>query len=157
MIRNEYSSNSTIHSGFNTPNTTADVEINTVNTIAVNAELIKLIKYKLKKSRKKHDFTYHYLYFCYVIGYLKNSHKKFKDTEYVNIHYKTMVSIISKFKYTEIVSNLLSWGIIATDDEYQVGLKSKGYKLLPPYNIPTKPIILKDDKIKIKLNSFNNK
>jgi hypothetical protein len=45
MIRNEYSSNSTIHSGFNTPNTTAEVERNTVNTIVVNAELIKLIKY----------------------------------------------------------------------------------------------------------------
>jgi hypothetical protein len=157
MTRNEYSSNSTIHSGFNTPNSTAEVEINTVNTITVNSDLIKLIKFKLKKSRKKHDFTYHYLYFCHVIGYLKNSHKKFKDTEYANIHYKTMVSIISKYKYSEIVSNLLSWGIIATDDEYQAGFKSKGYKLLPPYDVPNKTIIIKDDKINMKLTQFKNK
>ena len=157
MTRNEYSSNSTIHSGFNTPNTTAEVEIYTVNTITVNSDLIKLIKFKLKKSRHRYDFTYHYLYFCHVIGYLKNSHKKFMDTEYANIHNKTMVSVISKYKYSEIVSNLLSWGIIATDDEYQAGFKSKGFKLSPPYDVPNKTIIIKDDKINMKLTQFNSK
>jgi hypothetical protein len=68
-----------------------------------------------------------------------------------------MVSIISKYKYSEIVENLLVWGIIESDGEYQPGRKSKGYKLLSPYDVPNKTIKIKDDKINMKLTQFKNK
>lgn len=157
MYKNEYSSNSTIHSGWSESNLTNEIEVNTVNSINVNSELVKLVKHKLKKSHDKRDFTYHYLYFCDTIGYLKYSHKKFRDTEYVNIHYKTMVSIISKYKYSEIVKNLLAWGVIETDGLYQPGVKSIGYKLLPPYDRPNKTLDIDDDRINMKLTKFKNK
>lgn len=157
MNKNEYSYNRTIHTGWSESNLTNELILDTVNSINVNTELVKLVKQKLKKSCDKRDFTYHYLYFCYTIGHLKYTHKKFRVTEYVNIHYKTMVSIISKFKYTEIVRNLLAWGVIETDGVYQHGVKSTGYKLLSPYDKPNRTLNINDNRLNMKLSAFKNK
>ena len=139
------------------PEISQKIEGEYINYIYVNSELVKLVKQKLKKSANRLDFTFHYLYICHVIGELQHSHKKFKDREYANIHYKTITSVVSKYKYTKIIANLKNWGVIACNNKYQPGKESKGYKLLPPYNRPDKRVKINDNKLNMKLSEFKMK
>ena len=65
-----------------------------------------------------------------------------------------MVSIISKYKYSEIISNLIEWKIIESDSSYQVGNYSTGFKFLPPYDSGVRKIRVKDERINNKINRF---
>lgn len=124
------------------------------NYLYVNPGLVKIIKRKQREFSIRKDFTDHYLYFCSTIHYLLCADKRQKNKEYASINYKTMVSVISKFKFTEIVANLEEWEIIQSNESFRSGRYSKGYKLLPPYNSEVKRIPVKDKIINNKINRF---
>lgn len=120
------------------------------NDIYVSKDLKKVLKNKMTVVKK--NFIDHYLYFISTLHYLKYVNKKFKDSEYQNINYKIMSKIISEKKYSEIVGNLIQWGIIATDNTFRKNEKSIGYKVLPPFNNNIRKIKIKDKLINRKIN-----
>jgi len=125
-----------------------------VNYVYINPDLVKLLKRKEKKVRVRKCFLDDYIYFCGTISYLGQVDKRFKGREYVGISHEVMTSIISEYKYIEIINNLKEWEVIECDDSYQVGYKSKGYKLLKPYDTNLKKIMIKDELINSKINKF---
>lgn len=127
------------------------------NYLYVNSELYDLINSKQECYSSNKNFTYHYLYFCSTIGYLQNVDKRYKGKEYVNIHYKTMTEIVSKYIYSLMINNLKKWGVIGENKSYQVDRYSKSYKLKPPYNTNLKRVPIKDKLIIRKLNQFKMK
>lgn len=146
--------NQTNATGSNISWAKADSTFNEKNFLLVNPELVKVLKKKLKEVTVKKNFLYHYLYICHVIAYLKTTDKKFREMEYANINYKTAIKVISKYKYKQIITNLLEWGILECDNSVKIGYKSKGYKLKSPYDRNFKRIPVKDKKMNKKLNEF---
>lgn len=135
--------------------TTNPDSFNAVNYVFVTPGLVSFIRQILRGKNKK-KFLYHYLYLCGKISYLKHIDKRFENEEFVPVNYKVMSSIISRRKYLEIISDLVNWEIIEFTPSYQVGSRSKGFKLMPPYNQNFKRKAIKDELINKKLNNFKN-
>jgi hypothetical protein len=127
------------------------------NHVWVSKELRELVKKKLRSGKGKQTFFDHYLYFCSIVGHLAHNDRRYKDCDFVPIHYKTMASIISRKKYTEIFTNLQNWDVIEGDNSYSVGNKSKGYRLRHPYNQKFQQYPIKDSLINDKLNNNRKK
>jgi len=135
---------------WNATSTSEQLELQRENYIYCNSKLIDVVK--SREPRKKKTFLDHYLYFCSTIYYLNHVDKRYKNLEYAPINYKTMTSVISEYKYSGIVNNLIEWGIVSTDNQYIPNRKSKGYKLNQPYNTKMKKTMIKDKRINDKLN-----
>jgi hypothetical protein len=67
-----------------------------------------------------------------------------------------MIKVISKYKYKQIVTDLLDWDIVECDNIAIYGCKSKGYKLKAPFDISIKKIPIKDKKMNEKINQFKS-
>lgn len=130
------------------------IPFNPENFLYVNPGLVSFIRKKLREFDYRKNFTDHYLYFCSTINYLHHVDKRYKGKEYVPINYKIMVSVISKYKYPEIVSNLETWKVVESNESYRQNTYSKGYKLLSPYDSGIKRIPVKDVMINNKINRF---
>jgi hypothetical protein len=152
MENNEFVTTQTNAVKWSAPDSTENY-INENNYVKVNPKLVKYLKRKIKEEQgiKRTDLLYHYLYFCDAIIDLKIRNKKFKDIEYTHINYKTIIKVISKYKYKKIVNNLLDWGVVECDNIIKIGSKSKGYKLKPPFDTNFKEILIKDKKINEKI------
>lgn len=122
----------------------------------VNPDLTKLIREKTKRRKRRSRFTDHYLFFCSTIHLLRYSNKKNKDKEFISINHKLMEKFISKKYYTQIVQDLIDWGVIERDNHYIKEEKSIGYKLLPPYCSGVKKCLIKDDRLNKKLNAYRH-
>lgn len=125
---------------------------NSPNYVWVNPDLAIKIRQKLRRSIKRKNFLYHYLYFCSTIAQSSFLDKRYEDHEFVPINYKTMVSKISRTKYPDIKNDLINWEIIEVNESYQEGVSSKGFKLNPPYDQNLKRRKIKDELINQKLN-----
>lgn len=120
----------------------------------VNPDLTKLVREKTKRRKRRSRFTDHYLFFCSSIHLLRYSNKKNKDNEFISINHKLMEKFISKKYYTQIVQDLIDWGVIERDNHYIKDEKSIGYKLLPPYCSGIKKYKIRDERINKKLDTF---
>lgn len=119
------------------------------------SDLINQFKYRYIKKTNI-NLRYHYYYFVSSIYYLSSWTKQFKNDEYVPINYKVITNTISKKYYSEIKNNLIAWGVIESDNSYQVGEKSTGYKLTEKYLQDMKRLKIQDETINEKLNDFHN-
>jgi hypothetical protein len=137
----------------------AVVEDERLNCIYANPKLFDLLRTKPECYGSKKNFTYHYLYFCSTIWFLNNVDRRYQEEEYANINFKTMISVISREKYTEIVKNLLNWNIIERNPykKYQAGFYSKSYRLKEPYITGVKRIPIEDRLINRKINQHIRK
>lgn len=124
------------------------------NYLYINPELYDLINSKQECYSSKKNFIFHYFWFCSTIGFLKNTNNRYKEKEFVNINYKTMVSIISKHHYSKLTSDLKEWNVIEEDPSYQVGICSKSYRLKSPFNINLVRIPIEDKLINRKIDKF---
>lgn len=120
----------------------------------VNPDLIKLVREKTKRRKIRSRFTDHYLFFCSTIHLLRYSNKKNKDNEFISINHKLMEKFISKKYYTQIVQDLIDWGVIECDSRYIRDEKSIGYKLLLPYCSGIRKYKIMDGRINLKLDTF---
>ncbi len=125
--------------------------------IFVSPALVKLIKHKTAKLSPRKRFFDHYLWFCGNLYFLKHSIKENREKDFVSVNYKLISTIISKMHYADIIHNLTVWGIIACDNQYIPGEKSKGYKILPPYDKGAKKYLIKDTLLNQKLHIFRNR
>jgi len=130
-----------------------------LNCIYANPKLFDLLRTKPECYGSKKNFTYHYLYFCSTIWFLNNVDRRYQEEEYANINFKTMISVISRERYTEIVNNLLNWNIIERNPykKYQVGFYSNSYRLKEPYTTGVKRIPIEDRLISRKINQHRRK
>ena len=140
-------------SGWSTPDISDGyVDNNAPNYIWVKPILVTLIKQKLRRRKVRKSFLDHYLYLCSTVHYLKNIDRRYENKEFVPINSKILTSIISRREYSQIIRNLIEWGVIEVNDSYQADNFSKGFKLLPPYNTDLKRKTIKDKLINTNLN-----
>jgi hypothetical protein len=122
----------------------------------VNKDAENQIKDNLRDKQVKKDFLYHYLYVLSTIHHLMHVDKRFENKDFVHINYKIMSGIISRKKYTEIMINLINWGIIETNGSYCVGNFSKGYRITIQYNSNIKRIKVNDKLICKKITRYRD-
>lgn len=127
-------------------------QINT-NTCYVSTNLIKLLDDNYSLVKSKLDFTYHYYYFCSTIYYI-NSIEKNNIGDYCHVKYAIMKNIISQRKLTEIIANLIKWGVIECNHSYQVNNYSNGYRLVGDYAKDIIDVNIYDVKLNKKLNDY---
>lgn len=97
--------------------------------IYVHKSAISEVKARYKKTGRK-DFTDHYIWIINVICWQQTIDKRYTRDSFVPVNYDKCESIVSRQELDTMLSNLKSWGIIETDNQYIVGMKSKGYRVV---------------------------
>lgn len=91
-------------------------------------DAVKVVKEKYIKNKQK-DFTYHYLYILSIIVWYQMIDKRYNQDSYIPINIKILRSIVSKTNLNNILSDLKKWGVIECNNQYVVGMISKGYRI----------------------------
>jgi hypothetical protein len=103
--------------------------MNIYNTIQLNSKLDAI----LGKSNFKKDFKSHLLYIIFHIRTYPFKHRKFNDGDYIPIKLKYLRNLISYDYASKFLKLLVEEKVLDCDEVYEIGNKSKGYRLNEKY------------------------
>lgn len=103
--------------------------MNIYNTIELNSKLDRILgKFNFQK-----DFKSHLLYIVFHIRTYPFKHRKFNDGDYIPIKLEYLRNLISYDYASKFLKLLVEEDVLDCDEVYEVGVKSKGYKLTDKY------------------------
>lgn len=100
-----------------------------MNKIYTTPEITKIVKELCDSTSRKKRFDYHYLY---VVSNIRIRHildRRYLKTDFVPVNLDLLRTLISFQEATAILDNLITVGVLETDNKVIVGTKSKGYRL----------------------------
>lgn len=84
-------------------------------------------------TKKRKDFSFHYLYIINTIRHSQIFDFTYTSESYINLHSELLVETISKQQTPIILSNLIKNNIIECDNIYITGIKALGYRVSAHY------------------------
>jgi hypothetical protein len=103
--------------------------MNIYNTIELNSKLDRI----LGKVDFQKDFKSHLLYIIFHIRTYPFKHRKYEDGDYIPIKLEYMRNLISSHYASKFLKLMVEEGVLDCDDVYEIGIKSKGYRLTHKY------------------------
>lgn len=123
--------------------------------ISIYTEAIRRVKQNyIKKSRK--DFTDHYLYIINIVVWQQSIDKRYTRDSFVPVGFERCRKIVSQRELRPMLKDLISWGILETDNQYIVGMKAKGYRVCEECRGKIQQITIKDKLIIEKINKHRD-
>lgn len=105
------------------------INMNIYNTIQLNSKLDSI----LGKLNFKKDFKSHLLYIIFHIRTYPFKNRQYQDGDFIPIKVKYLRNLIS-YDYTiKFLKLLVEEGVLDCDEVYEIGSKSKGYRLTDKY------------------------
>lgn len=104
-----------------------------MNKIYTTPTVTQAIKELCDSTTNRKRFDSHYLYIVSNIRIRHILDRRYLKTDFVPINAKLLETIISKQESTEIMKNLVTIGILETDNIIIAGSKSRGYRLTETY------------------------
>lgn len=103
--------------------------MNIYNTIQLNNKLDII----LGKSNFKKDFKSHLLYIIFHIRTYPFKHRSYNDGDYIPIKLEYLRNLISYDYSSKFLKLMVFEGVLDCDNVYEIGIKSKGYRLTDKY------------------------
>ena len=85
------------------------------------------------KLNFKKDFKSHLLYIIFHIRTYPFKHRKYEDGDFIPIKLEYLRNLITYNKAKYFLDLLVKEGVLLCDNKYEVGIKSKGYKISEKY------------------------
>lgn len=123
--------------------------------IFVSQEIEIIIAKHCADTKKRKDFTWHYLYVISSIYIRPYTDKRIEDSDYVPINMELLRTLISEQESKAIINNLVELNILETDGIYIIGEKSRGYKIKDKWSLTWKLQEMKDQELAEKLTAKN--
>lgn len=103
--------------------------MNIYNTIELNSKLDRILgKFDFQKN-----FKSHLLYIVFHIRTYPFKHRQYEDGDYIPIKLEYLRKLISSHYASRFLKLMVIEGILDCDDIYEIGVKSKGYRLTDKY------------------------
>ena len=118
------------------------------------------LKALLKEKGKKERFFFHYAYIISTVYLGRFLNKKYTKESFIPINIDIARTVISYRKCSEIINDLVYWGILECDNKKQIGSKSYGYRFpinSTSYSVTFYKLKVEDKLITKKMNNFKEK
>jgi hypothetical protein len=99
----------------------------------VTKELLFDVYTILAPTKKRKDFTFHYLYIVHTIRHSQVFNQNSDSSTFINLHSELLGKTISKLQTPTILKTLIKNNIIESDGVYIPGRKSFGYRVTGHY------------------------
>lgn len=99
----------------------------------VSKELLFDVHTILAPTKKRKDFTFHYLYIVHTIRHSQVFNQNSDSSTFINLHSELLEETISKQQTPTILKNLIKNNIIECDGIYIPGRKALGYRVTGHY------------------------
>lgn len=103
--------------------------MNIYNTIELNNKLDRI----LGKLNFKKNFKSHLLYIIFHIRTYPFKHRNYEDGDFIPIKLEYLRNLISYDYSSKFLKLLVEEGVLDCDGVYEIGLKSKGYRITEKY------------------------
>jgi len=103
--------------------------MNIYNTVDINSKLDSI----LGKSGFKKDFKSHLLYIIFHIRTYPFKDRSYSTEDYIPVKLEYLRKLVSFDYASKFLKLLVDEGLLETDNRYEIGVKSKGYRLSQKY------------------------
>lgn len=112
----------------------------------------------IKTDGFEKNFKFHYLFIISYIRTYKFKDRRFTNEMFVPVNMKFLRQLISYDYATVFINNLLNCGLIETDNHFEIGKKSRGFRLNKNcYNDKYYLVDNTDEKLETKVKNTYNK
>lgn len=94
-----------------------------------NKYIDNIVNIIVEKDVFEKNFKYHYLFILTYIRTYKFKDRRFTNDMFVPVNMKFLRKLVSYDYANKFMSNLINYGILETDNTFEVGKKSRGYRL----------------------------